>query len=66
MFELTRTYTRPNLSTPWHGEIIDKTAFTNRMNSEYLALEKILINTATVSEDELSITFYMLDRKSYV
>lgn len=68
MFELTRTYTRPNTDTPWHGEIIDKTEFINRLSSVYIEPKKILSNSTSISEDGLSKTFHMLfdSEESYI
>ena len=68
MFTLSRTYTKPDTNTPWHGEIIDKTEFSERLNSAYINTNKIVSNSMELSEDALSLTFHMVfdSEESYI
>lgn len=49
MFRVTRTFTRPNLQTQWHQQVIDGSYF----RTTYIETGKLALLNNTVSEDGL-------------
>lgn len=56
MIKLVRTYTRPDTSTPWHGEVLLSSIVEANLE-KYKTDQKLLHVETSLSEDELIFTW---------
>ena len=60
MIQVTRTFTRPNASMPWHDEVHSFAPFRDHMSNNYFKTNKIIVADSPTSEDQLSRTFMQI------
>jgi quinol monooxygenase YgiN len=60
MIQVTRTFTRPDASIPWHDENHPFAPYRDHMSNNYFKTKKIIYNESPVSEDKLSRTFMQI------
>lgn len=60
MIQVTRTFTRPNASIPWHDEAHSFAPFRDHMSNNYFKTNKIIMSQSPTSEDQLSRTFLQI------
>lgn len=60
MIQVTRTFTRPNASIPWHDEANPFAPFRDHASNTYFKTNKIVLSQSPTSDDLLSRTWLQI------
>ena len=60
MIQVTRTFTRPNVSIPWHDEANSFALFRDHASNTYFKTNNIILSQSPISDDLLSRTFLQI------
>lgn len=67
MIIFTRTFTRPNVDIPFHSEVLDVSAFRERLTLNYINTNKLISQFKEITDDGLVMTYtgIWIDRESF-